>query len=72
MPFILTEWYEFTEEEKEESIIRQLIGGKLVKYTYKEACAKWWDKLTDEDKEIIQEIPHFDKNIFYEITGIEL
>ena len=71
-PFTLTEWYEFTDEEKEESIIRQLIGGKLVKYTYKEACVKWWNKLTDENKEIIQEIPHFDKSIFFEITGIEL
>ena len=69
---MLTEWYQFTDEEKEESLIRQLIGGKLVKYSYKEACAKWWYKLTDENKEIIQEIPHFDKSIFYEITGIEL
>ncbi|QIK56647.1 hypothetical protein G7059_01695 [Erysipelothrix sp. HDW6A] len=71
-PFILTEWHEFTEEEKEESIIRQLIGGKLIEYSYKEACAKWWNKLTEENKEIIQEMPNFDKNIFYEITGIEL
>jgi len=31
-----------------------------------------WDKLSEENKEIIMQIPNFDKYIFFEITGIEV
>ena len=71
-PFILTEWIEYTEEEKKESIIRQAIGGYLKKYSYKEACQNWWDSYSDEEKEYLAEnIPNFDRKIFKEITGID-
>lgn len=70
--FKLTEWVEYTEEEKKDSIIRQCIGGYLKKYTFKEACQNWWKSLSSEDKELIQTIPNFDKEIFEEITGIKL
>ena len=68
----LTEWIEYTEEEKKESVIRQCIGGYLKKYTYKEACANWWNKYTDDEKRIIMTIPNFDADIFKEITGIDV
>ena len=71
-PFILTEWHEFTEAEKKDSIIRQSIGGKLISYTYEEACANWWKLLSNEAKETIQNIPNFDAKIFKEITGIDV
>ena len=71
-PFRLTEWIYYTEEEKKNSPIRQAIGGYLKKYTFKEACKNWWDNMTDENKDIIQSIPNFDKEIFKEITGIEV
>ena len=71
-PFSLTEWIYYTEEEKKNSPIRQAIGGYLKKYTFKEACKNWWDNMTDENKDIIQSIPNFDKEIFKEITGIEV
>ena len=71
-PFSLTEWIYYTEEEKKNSPIRQAIGGYLKKYTFKEACKNWWDNMTDENKDIIQSIPNFDKKIFKEITGIEV
>jgi hypothetical protein len=71
-PFNLTEWIYYTEEEKKNSPIRQAIGGYLKKYTFKEACKNWWDNMTDENKDIIQSIPNFDKEIFKEITGIEV
>ena len=70
--FYLTEWIWYTEEEKKKSIIRQATKGYLKKYTYKEACANWWNKLDEEDKETIQKIPNFDKDIFFEITGIKV
>ena len=71
-PLKLTKWHEFTDEEKKGSIIRQSISGKLISYTYKEACQNWWNELSDSAKETIMEIPNFDKDIFYEITGIEV
>ena len=40
--------------------------------SYKEACAIWWDSLTDENKEIIQQIPNFDADVFFDITGIRV
>ena len=68
----LTQWIEYTEEEKKESVIRQCIGGYLKKYTYKEACANWWNKYTDDEKQIIMTMPNFDADIFKEITGIDV
>jgi hypothetical protein len=70
-PFVLTEWHEFTEAEKNDSVIRQSIGGKLISYTYEEACTNWWKLLSNEAKETIQNIPNFDAKIFKEITGID-
>ena len=40
--------------------------------SYKEACAIWWEALIKENKEIIQQIPNFDPEIFFDITGIDL
>lgn len=68
----LTEWVEYTDAEKKESVIRQCIGGYLKKYTYKEACANWWSKYSDDEKQIIMTMPNFDVDIFEEITGIDV
>ena len=68
----LTEWIEYTEEEMKEDKNKRLIGGYLKEYSYKEACANWWSELTEENKEIIKSIPNFDKEKFYEITGIKI
>ena len=71
-PFNLTEWIEYSHEEKSQSKEKELIGGYLKEYSYKEACAKWWKKMSEENKEIIKSIPNFDAKIFKEITGIEV
>ena len=68
----LTKWIEYTEEEKKEDDKKRLIGGYLKEYSYKEACANWWDELTEENKEIIKSIPNFDADKFKEITGIKI
>lgn len=72
VPFKLTEWIPYTSEEKEGSIIRQCIGGYLKKYLFKEACANWWLQMSDENKALIQTMPNFNKDIFKEITGIDI
>lgn len=46
--------------------------GEVKSLSFEEACQEWWSELTDENKKIIQQIPNFDKDIFFEITGIEL
>ena len=45
---------------------------KLKCRSYKDACIIWWSKLTEENKKIIQEIPNFDPEIFFDITGIDI
>ena len=71
-PFILTEWIEYTEEEKAEDKAKELIGGYLKEYTYKEACANWWNGMTVSNKKIVTEIPNFDPDKFERITGIDV
>ena len=70
--FKLTEWIWYTEEEMEDSPIRQAIQGYLKQYTFEEACLNWWDSLSNEAKELIKTIPNFDKEIFKQITRIEV
>ena len=70
--FRLTEWVDWTEEELKEYENRKNSGGRQVPIDFKVACKKWWDTLSDEDREIIQTMPNFDKTIFTDITGIEL
>ena len=74
--FKLTKWIDtddMTEEEKEQHLDYKTTGGYLKKYTYKEAWKNMWNELTEEEKDIIMtELPNFDKDIFKEITGIEV
>ena len=68
----LTEWIWYTEEEMKEDDNKKATKGYLKEYSYKEACANWWSKLTEENREIIKSIPNFDADKFYEITGIKI
>lgn len=70
--FKLTEWIWYTEEEMKDNPIRQAIQGYLKQYTFEEACLNWWDSLSNEAKELIKTMPNFDKEIFKQITGIEV
>ena len=68
----LTEWIEYTEEEMKEDDDKKATKGYLKEYSYKEACANWWNELTEENREIIMSIPNFDADKFEEITGIKI
>ena len=72
VPFLLTEWIYFTDEEKTNDLEKDRVGGYLKVYTYEEAWANWWERLTDKNKEIIKQIPNFDPVVFKDITGIEV
>ena len=61
-----------SEEEKEKYPKYKTTGGYLKKFSYKEAWENLWNNITEEEKEEIKKIPNFDKDIFKEITGIEV
>jgi len=63
---------DMTDEEKEQHEEYKTIGGYLRTYTYKEAWGNLWNSLDIEEKDIIQRIPNFNKDKFYEITGIKI
>ena len=75
-PCIKTVWISekyMTDSEKEENSTWKRTGGylKTIEVT-NEDKQKWWDNLDDEEQEEIKSLPNFDKEIFKEITGIEV
>ena len=40
--------------------------------SYKASWRMFWQRLTPEQKLTIKRMPHFDADVFYEITGIRL
>ena len=71
----LTKWIpenNMTDEEKEEHPSYKTTCGYLKTYTYKEACQNMWNKWSEDERNLIMKLPNFDKEIFKEITGIEV
>lgn len=48
------------------------LGGYLKTLDYKEAWQEMWDLLTDSEKQSIIKLPNFDKDVFFNITGITI
>ena len=65
-------WEDMTDEEKSAHTEEETTGGYLKKLDKSECGTKWWRGLSDEEKDIITSIPNFDKEIFKEITGIDI
>ena len=63
---------DMTDREKQDHPEYKTTGGYLKVYGYKEAFQKSWDKADPEDRERVRDIPGFDPDIFYEISGIDL
>ena len=75
-PYTKTVWINekyMTDSEKEENFTWKRTGGylKTIEVTDEDRQA-WWDNLDDEEQEEIKSLPNFDKEIFKEITGIEV
>jgi hypothetical protein len=69
-----TEWVDeddMTPEEKAQHEDYETTGGYLKKNDLSKVYAKWWDGLTDRQKQVIREIPNFDADKFEQITGIK-
>ena len=65
-------WEDMTNEEKNSYPEAEITGGYLKKLNKFECNIKWWRDLSDEEKAVITAIPNFDKEIFKEITGIDI
>lgn len=65
-------WEGMTDEEKNSHPEAKRAGGYLKKLDKFECNIKWWRDLSDEEKAVIIAIPNFDKEIFKEITGIDI
>ena len=61
-----------TEQEKEDNPDYETLGGYLKTFTYKEMWKNMWDSITEDEKEAIKSLPNFDKDIFKDITDIEI
>ena len=44
----------------------------LKEFTYEEMWREWWKTKTNEEKELLKEIPNFDPEKFKHITGIDV
>lgn len=63
-------WESMNNEEKEEHPEAEMSDGYLAK---EEAdVQKWWDWLSESDKNTVMNLPNFDANIFKECTGIDV
>ena len=73
--FHLTEWVEtdnMSDQEKEDNPIYKTTGGYLKVYGYQEAFQKSYNAATKEDQLKIKELPNFDADVFFEISGIRI
>ena len=66
-------WFEdMTDEEKAAHPEAKITGGYLKQLDNSECGSIWWRGLNDYEKSIIKAIPNFDKEIFKEITGVDV
>ena len=63
---------DMTDEEKEQHPEYSVTGGFLKHIEKETGRQMWWDGLSDRKKTIVMNLPNFDKDIFKEITGIEV
>ena len=61
-----------SKEEKTLHPEHKTTGGYLKTVDFKTACKMMWDKLSDDEKQSVKEIPNFNAEVFKEITGIEI
>ena len=69
-------WWIYSEnmsaEEKVAHPEHETTGGYLKTVDFKTACKMMWDKLSDNEKSAVMQLPNFDADVFEEITGISV
>ena len=60
-----------TEWEYDNNPAENGVDGKLKVNTYEDACRRWWDGMSQRNKDIIKSIPNFNIDVFCDITGID-
>ena len=66
-------WFnDMTDEEQTAHPEAKVTGGYLKQLDKSECGSIWWRGLNDYEKSIIKAIPNFDKEIFKEITGVDV
>ena len=64
---------DMTDEEKERHPEYKTIGGYIKVFTVTAADKqKWWDGLSESDKQAVYDLPNFDAEKFKSCTGIEV
>jgi hypothetical protein len=64
------EWEEMSDEEKQQNNCF-CCGGYYKKIDYKQAWMNLWNTLTENQKKEVKDLPNYDSDIFFEITGIQ-
>lgn len=75
MPIRRCRWVnekEMTDEEKKQHPEYSVTEGFLRITENQEARQVWWDDLCDFERQEVMNLPNFDKNIFKQITGIDV
>ena len=75
IPCDVLEYIEFndmTDEEKAAHLKAETTGGYLQMSEKINQRQEWYDSLSDDNKTAIKSIPNFDKDIFKDITGIDI
>ena len=73
--FTPTDWIlsdKMTDEEKTENPEHKTTGGYLKIRDNTDYYVEWWSSLSDYQRNIIKNIPNFDAEKFYYITGIKV
>jgi len=68
----LVDYNDMTEDEKQNNQSAKTTSGYLKQYDYKEAFIKSWEAADHEDRIKIKDLPNFDYDMFYEISGIDV
>lgn len=73
--FELIKWIEtsaMSDEEKKAHPTHKTCGGYLKTFGYKEAWANFWKATNESNRQKFLNLPNFDADIFFEITGIDV
>ena len=75
MDCVHLEWVsakDMTDAEKAAHTEYETTGGFLREVAVSENSMNWWRKLSQDERDVILNLPNFDKAIFKEITGVDV